>query len=355
MKNFKKIAGIALAGVMVLSLAACGQNANTVPDTQTAKYESLNTQKYLDEVKNMDEADFITYAQSFAASAKPTKILYDVVDSKIEGISAENKEILRQAEWVSIIYNIAKYQDLLTVYSNGLVYNDDSSLNYEATVANVGDGVFEEIYKNIIDSDLKVMERNDALYITTNVPNFIERAGNDINDAFKGYLSVVNEIDNHHFLKDEKVNYDNLAHCMIFSDEFLKTHNNDQIWETVYQQFYYQGMMYVGLYELGGFMNEDGSYNPDFETIVQKHIDENPDTLFAKIMTCVLEKVKIQKDGEWNYDTLQLVFDECINTYMDEYYMNFLKIVYPEEYEMIMSSSNNSEENIVLSDGTTSE
>lgn len=346
--KFKNIVSGILAGVMFISLTACNQS----PAANNPTKDNKDATEYIQKVKDMDEADFITYIQEYASAAKTVPILYQVVDSKINSISEENYELVRQTEWVSIIYNIAKFQDLIEIYNYGLVFNDDDTFNYEETVAKIGDGVFENIYQGLVDNNLKLIRRNDAPYVTTDVPAFIKRAGN-IGEAFKGYLEIVNEIDNHYFIKNGKVSYENLVYCMTFSDKFLKTYTDDQIWETVYQQFYYQMMMYTGLYQVGGFMNEDKSYNVDFEAIVEKDIAEHPDTLFAEAMTSVLEAVKAQdKTNGWNLDILQLIVDEAVEKVTDTYFRDFYKNVYPDRYQQMIESEKLQNEGLTIEDGT---
>ena len=333
----KKIICLIMAIGMALSMVACGNNT-----TNEIQYDSLNTDKYLEEVASMDEADFLTYIQDYALSAKPTYILYDIVDSKMDTISEANRETVRQTEWVSLVYNIAKYKDLVSIYSEGIVFNDDETFNYEESIANIGDGTFEDIYNDMLACGLVICKRNDNIYVTTDVISFVNRAGEDIGDAFRDYISIVNEIDKYSFLRDGIVNYENIEHCLVFSDNFLKTHKTDKIWETVYQQYYYQTLMYTGLYEIGGFFNEDGSYNPDFEGLLTEAINEHPNTLFAEIMKLtmddVLAYVAQNSESSFDYDVLQTILDNAFTEVLDPYYFEFLKVNYPEEYEEIMDS-----------------
>ena len=335
------------SGVLIVGLLAGCTPATPPSPTQTT--EPMNASPYIEQVKSMDEETYISYIQEYANSAKPRNILYSIVDSRKDLMNDKNHELIRQTEWVSTVFNIAKYQDLIGVYDYGLVYNDDDSFNYEETVKKIGDGLFEKIYESMTKDGFKVMRRNDALYVTTDVPAFLERAG-DVSENFKGYLNIVNEIDNNHFIREGKVNYDNLVHCMTFADNYLKTYTDDIIWETVYQQFYYQTMMYVGLYGVGGFMNEDGSYNPDFETRVSEDIKANQNTLFADIMQRTLEGVKNQSTGEWNSNTLQLTLDDCINEVMDQYWLDFYKNTDPDTYNELIEQAQSSQEGIVITD-----
>lgn len=332
---------------MIFCLASC-DNSNTNKDNTSTIDEYLD--KYLEDTSKMDEADFITFAEDYANSAKPVYILKDVIDSKIDSISSANYDTIRQSEWVNIIFNIAKYQDLLSVYSYGISFNDDDTIDYEKTIETIGDGVFEQIYESLEKNGLRLTKRNDELYVTTDVLAFIERAG-DIQEAFKKYLEIVNEIDTHNFLKNSVINYDNIVHCLVFCDDFMKNQTGDKIWETVYQQYYYQVMMYVGLYGYGGCINEDNSWNVDFEEMANNHIAENPDTIFASIMTKVLEKAKEASESEdFNLDKVQEITDSTFEETTRDLFYEFYKTVYPAQYAQMMAAQENSGENI-LADG----
>lgn len=354
----KRILAAIMCIAMIFCLTSCDMGTNNDKNKTNNAINDEVVNKYLEETKNMDEADFLTFAEEYANSAKPIYVMQKVVDSKIDLISKENYDTVRQAEWVNIIFNIAKFQDLFSIYSYGLDFNDDNTINYESSINQIDDEIFEVIYENMTKNGLKLMRRNDEPYVTTDVEAFLTRVG-DVQEAFKEYLQIVNEIDKHDFLRNGVINYDNLAHCMAFSDEFIKNKTDDKIWETVYQQYYYQVMMYTGLYGYGGFVNEDNSFNTDYEEIVNRHISENPNTIFTELMTDILQKVKeASTQEEFNIDKVQSIVDAIFEEKTQDYFYDFYEKIYPSQYaEMKASQEGESDgheiiDNINPEDGT---
>lgn len=302
--KLSKVLMLTLCSVLMLGLFLTGCSSKSDSNDNSAIL--------IKDTKAMNDSEFMEWIQSYATSAKPINTLFKVVDAKMSSIADENKQSIREMEWVNIIYNIAKYQDLMDTYSYGLSFNDDGTFNYEESKKTINDPVFNSVYEDgIKNNNLELMWKNDAVYVTTDVLSFKNRISQNVSDAFKDYLDVVNKCDETYFIKDGKVFYDNIESCLIFEQDFLSKHLDDQLWDTVFQQYYSQSMMYLGLYGTGGFGNDDGTLNETFYDTINAAIERNKDSKFGILMSEVVAQVKVQTD--FSLDALDVILSSAMD------------------------------------------
>ena len=323
MKSIKKMIATLLSGVLVFSLAACSQTPQV-----TEAPNNLETMgaELIEQTKDMTREEYLNFAGDYALNAKEIVPFSMVNAAKKAELSPEDIISVYQFEWVNIIYNISKYQSLLGTYSHMLQFNDDGTLDYEATKALITDGVFEAMYEGMTENGLKVLWRNDSVYVTTDVLAFKEKVKDDVDKSFTDYLDIVHNTDSVHFIKDSKLNYDNILNCMIFEEGFLREHQENELWETIYQQFYAQFMMYTGLYGTGGFLNEDGSYNSDFETRFKQDIEANYGTYFASVGAAIIDQLAGVNKSELTSSEINTSVTYCIDNEFADEMIHFLEL-----------------------------
>ena len=323
MKSIKKMIAALLSGVLIFSLAACSQ---TPPATEESNDLEAMGAQLIEQTKDMTREEYLNFAGEYALNAREIVPFSMMNEAKKPELSPEDIISVYQFEWVNIIYNISKYQSLLGTYSHMLQFNDDGTLDYEATKALITDGVFEAMYEGMTENGLKVLWRNDSVYVTTDVMAFKEKVKNDVDKSFTDYLDIVHNTDSVHFIKDSKLNYDNILSCMIFEENFLREHQENELWETIYQQFYAQLMMYTGLYGTGGFFNEDGSYNSDFETRFKQDIEANYGTYFASIGAAVIDQLAGVNKDEITSSEINTILTYCIDNEFADEMIHFLEL-----------------------------
>lgn len=317
MNKLKRAFAILLAGVMSISVLA-GCNSNETIENNNSDVQKMG-EELIQETKDMTEEEYLNFAGQYALDAREIVPFQIVNDAKLSQLSEGAIINVFQFEWVNTIYNISKYQSLLSTYSHALSFNDDGTLNYEETTKSVTDGVFQAMYKGMTDNGLQVLWKNDSVYVTTDVIAFRDRVKDYVDEPFVDYIDIVAHTDAAEFIKDGKINYDEILGCMIFEEDFLRNHQTNELWETIYQQFYAQMMMYTGLYGTGGFFNDDGSYNSDFETRFKNDIEANYGTYFAAVGAAIIDQLSTSNKDELDTTSMNTIVSYCLdNEFADE-------------------------------------